>query len=66
LSRIAPECGARPRACLVYLAGVMFSVMSPHTKPASSRAVATTAVCAPLRAVILRNVPCSLHCAAHE
>ena len=40
--------------------------MSPQTKPESSRAVATTAVCAPLRAATLRNVPESRHCAAHE
>lgn len=50
----------------VYRAGPMLSVMSPHTKPESSRAVATTAVCDPFRAVILRYVPLSRHCAAHE
>ena len=58
----------RPPACMTsaYRAGPRLSVMSPHTNPASSRAVATTAVCAPFLADILRKVPLSLTCAAHE
>ncbi len=48
----------RPPACMTdYRAGPRLSVMSPHTKPESSRAVATTAVCAPFLAAILRYVP---------
>ena len=50
---------SRPPACMTndpYRAGPRLSVMRPHTNPESSRAVATTAVCAPLRAEIVRKV----------
>jgi len=58
---------SRPPACMTdYRAGPRLPVMSPHTKPESSRAVATTAVCAPFLAEIVRKVRLSRTCAAHE
>jgi hypothetical protein len=55
----------RPPACMTdpYLAGPRLSVMRPHTKPESSRAVATTAVCAPKSR---RYVPLRRTCAIYE
>ena len=58
----------RPPACMTsdYRPGPMLLVISPQTKPESSRAVATTAAGAPFLAEILRKTPFKRTCAAHE
>jgi len=44
----------RPPACMACLYAPMFSVIAPQTKPASSRATATTALLGPFLAASLR------------
>ena len=57
----------RPPACMTdYRAGPRLPVTRPQTNPESSRAVATTAVCAPFLAASLRYVAFSRTCAVHE